>query len=475
MAKYFDVHNHLFNKDFLAKELVYRLMKELKNFLHIEKEAEDRGLKDTVRKLKDVIKALKRYSYAIRVFMRKNSIAVYEELDKTYKGEFILTPLTFDLTYCFAPTPDRDIDGPPKETLDEAFNREMDEMFEMIEGNTRSLSRDVNSKASIEEDELWNEYIKEKEWFMKSAAQLTEQHKENVERGIREKERGIIPLPDSFDGFNEQIRQLEELKKHPKYKDMVFPFLAVDPRRPGIEKFTKENVGKGKLFIGVKLYCPNGYSPTDPLLFGPDGKKGGIYDFCEKNGIPVTAHNSDGGFATLSKSVVVSGLIHVNGQLIKLEDKTLTFKNTIFKKDAIYERAVTLNHPLIWEKVVEKYPNLILNLAHFGGGKQLDGALDHPDNMKLWSNRIISLLKDDRFKVYTDISCFSDFSILRKFVASPVYQQIKTKTMYGSDFILLLLFENDFEENVRQFREIFGQDFEIIAGSNPHEFLKHVL
>ncbi len=30
MPKYFDVHNHLFNKNFLAKELLYRLMKELK-------------------------------------------------------------------------------------------------------------------------------------------------------------------------------------------------------------------------------------------------------------------------------------------------------------------------------------------------------------------------------------------------------------------------------------------------------------
>jgi hypothetical protein len=32
MNKYYDVHNHLFNKHFLAKELLYRMMKELKNF-----------------------------------------------------------------------------------------------------------------------------------------------------------------------------------------------------------------------------------------------------------------------------------------------------------------------------------------------------------------------------------------------------------------------------------------------------------
>ena len=130
---------------------------------------------------------------------------------------------------------------------------------------------------------------------------------------------------------------------------------------------------------------------------------------------------------------------------------------------------------MIWEKVVEKYPGLILILAHFGGGEQLNAALDHPGDLNFWSNKIIDLVKDPRYKVYTDISCYSDFNVLRKFASSSVYQEIKRKTLYGSDFILLLLFENDFENNVHQFREIFGSDFDIIAGSNPEEFLKFVL
>ncbi len=472
MAKYFDVHSHLFNKNFLAKELLYRLLKEVKKFLHIEQEKE-RGITDFARNLKNVIQALKRYSHAIKVFTRHDSIAIYEELDKTYKGEFILTPLTFDLTYCFASSPDRSIGAKPEPTVKQVFETEMESLFEMVEQKAQPLSRDFNTTASAEDEELWQEYLEEKARFMENAAELQTQHEENISRSAGD--RGIADLPDTFDGFQEQIRQMIELKNHPDYKDMVFPFLAVDPRRPGIADYAKANVGKGKLFIGVKLYCPNGYSPTDPLLFGPDGEKGGIYAFCEENGIPVTAHNSDGGFATLSKSVKVSGLIQFNGQLIKLDNEMLTFKTSILDKDAIAERALTLNHPLIWEKVVEKYPNLILNLAHFGGGKQLDAALDAPSNHDLWSNRIIALLKDTRYKVYTDVSCFSDLDVMRKFKASPVYQEIKTKTLYGSDFILLLLFENDFDRNVAEFKNIFGGDFDIIAGSNPREFLRHVL
>ena len=357
-----------------------------------------------------------------------------------------------------------------QQVVKDAFENEMNSMFEMVEDQSRNLSRDFNPDAGIEEDELWNEYMKEKEQFMKDAEEFQESD-ETAEAGTRD----IFQVRGPFDGWNEQLRQIEELKNHPVYKNMVFPFLAVDPRRPGIADYAKANVGKEKTFAGVKLYCPTGYSPTDPLLFGPDGERGGIYAFCEDNGIPVTTHNSDGGFATLAKNVYITGLIQVNGQLHQLNNELLKFSKAIYEKDAIYERALTLNHPLLWGKVAEKYPNLLLNLAHFGGGRQLEAAMDNPDNINLWSNRIISLLKDSRYKVYTDVSCFSDFSSIDKLIKSKVYPEIKKKILYGSDYTLLLLFEDNFEENVRLFRNKFGSDFDVVARENPEEFLKHVI
>lgn len=467
MNKYYDVHNHLFNKHFLAKELLYRMIKELKKYLDVQKERSlDHG---PDRGLKKIITSLKRFKKALKVFTQKNSIAIYEHLDKTYKGEFILTPLTFDLTYCFAASADRNLPGDPQDAAKEALESEMDSMFDMVEQQTRGLSRAFNPFAGDDEDEIWKEYITEKELFIKEAEefQKSELTEESGMRGIK--------LPSASSGWNEQLRQIAELKSHPVYKDMVFPFLAVDPRRPGIAHYAMENVGKGKMFAGIKLYCPTGYSPADPLLFGPDGERGGIYAFCEDNGIPVTTHNSDGGFATLAKNVYINGLIQVNGKLHKMNNELLKFSKAIHEKDAVYERALTLNHPLIWEKVAEKYPNLLLNLAHFGGGRQLEAALDNPGNINLWSNKIIDLIKDNRYKVYTDVSCFSDFGVIDKLLASPVYPEIKKKILYGSDYTLLLLFEDDFDENVRLFRTKFGNDFEIIARENPEVFLKHVI
>jgi predicted TIM-barrel fold metal-dependent hydrolase len=469
MSNYYDVHNHLFNKHFLGKELLYRMMKELRKFIDLQKERSlDRG---PDRGLKNVITSLKRYKKAIKVFTRQNSIAIYEEINKTYKGEFILTPLTFDLTYCFAPSADRDITTGSQDTVKEAIEDEMNVMFNMVENQTRSMSRVFNPFAENDEDKLWNEFLLEKEEFMK----IAEDFQQSDETPDSDGTRGIFKKRSPSDGWNEQIRQIEELKKHHDYKDIVFPFLAIDPRRPGIAEYAKANVGKGKLFAGVKLYCPTGYSPTDPLLFGTEGKRDGIYAFCEDNGIPVTAHNSDGGFATLAKSVVINGLIHVNGKLIQLNNELLKFSKSITEKDAIYERALAINHPLVWGKVAEKYPNLRLNLAHFGGGRQLEAAMDNPDNPNLWSNRIIELIKDSRYNVYTDVSCFSEFSSIDKLIASKVYPEIKKRILYGSDYTLLLLFEDDFDKNIRQFRNKFGSDFDIIARQNPEEFLKHVI
>ena len=457
---YYDIHIHLFNKDFLAKELLYRLMKEMRHQLGFE---ERRSLERSSlsRGLKSIIRKLRRYSHAINVFCRKNSAAVFEELDKTYQGEFIVTPLTFDLTWCFAPTADRELSPPTVHVVSKDFKREVERFFSIVESQNRVVHPGEQAYTP-EEAQLREKYLREKERLLENAQKLL-----NADQQLSR-------VPGAFSGWEEQIRQLEEMKADPRYSNRVFPFLAVDPRRPGILDYALRHVGRGKLFAGIKLYTPNGYSPTDPLLFGSDSHRNGLYAFCEEQGIPVTVHNSLGGFATLAKSVEITGDIFREGQLLPLHGEIVKFRDSILGSEGIYERAITLNHPLLWQKVVENYPHLRLNLAHFGGGTELGKALADPDNLSLWSNRIIALLLDPRFQIYTDLSCFTEFRILNKLVASPVYPRIRHKLLFGSDFTLLLLFENDFNANIRKFRSCFGDDFGIIAGNNPQEFLWNI-
>jgi predicted TIM-barrel fold metal-dependent hydrolase len=240
----------------------------------------------------------------------------------------------------------------------------------------------------------------------------------------------------------------------------------------------KKNVGKGKLFIGVKLYTPNGYSPTDPLLFGSAGKDDCVYKYCEKNKIPVTVHNSYGGFATFMDSVEVTGDVYTSAGLKYLKKELYHFRTKLMKDsgNAIKERALVLNHPSLWEKVLQKYPNLYLDLAHFGGGERLGMALDNTDDKESgnWSKKIIELIQKYP-NACTDVSCFSEFNVLRKLKASPIYNKIRSKVMYGSDYYLLLLFENDFKKNIESFKTVFAADFDLISRENPKRYLANVL
>jgi predicted TIM-barrel fold metal-dependent hydrolase len=240
----------------------------------------------------------------------------------------------------------------------------------------------------------------------------------------------------------------------------------------------KENVGRGKAFIGVKLYTPNGYSPTDPLLWGSQKNDDCVYKFCEKNKIPVTVHNSYGGFATFVDSLEITGDIYTTGGLKYINKAVYNFKTKLIRDsgNAIKERALVLNHPSLWEKVLGKYPDLYLDLAHFGGGERLGMALDNTDDKESgnWSGKIMELIQKYR-NAYTDISCFSEFSVLEKLKGSVIYPKIRQKIMYGSDFYLLMLFENDFGKNIKNFRSVFAQDFDLISRDNPKRYLSNVL
>jgi predicted TIM-barrel fold metal-dependent hydrolase len=483
MEPRFDIHLHLFNKTFLAKELYFRLIQIVHNLFDPEEKKEERGLFDTIgkklEKIKSILQAIKRINNFLHIGFQENSTEVCNELNQHYKNEFILTPLMFDLTYCFVSSAvvTRGLTRPVDyfsilEKQKKAFLQQVEQIAPSIKEGARALP--VKNK---QEQKLLTELEKELNEFKKLTAELKKSdQKDNIRKRQLTKE--LDGIPGEADGFREQILQLKALKSNPKYKDRIYPFLAVDPRRPGILKYMKENVGKGKPFIGVKLYTPNGYSPTDPLLYGSSGNDDCVYDFCVKNKIPVTVHNSYGGFATFVDSVEVNGDVYTPSGIKHLNKEFYNFRTKLIKDsgNAIKERALVLNHPSLWEKVLQKYPTLYLDLAHFGGGERLGMALDNTDDKESgnWSKKIIDLIQQYK-NAYTDVSCFSEFSVLEKLKRSVIYPKIKNKILYGSDFYLLMLFENDFGSNIKLFMSTFAEDFDLISRDNPKRYLSNVL
>lgn len=126
-----------------------------------------------------------------------------------------------------------------------------------------------------------------------------------------------------------------------------------------------------------------------------------------------------------------------------------------------------------------------MNLAHFGGGGQLNNFIDYRNGEKpdyetySWAKTIFELLENKKFtKFYTDLSCFKEDSniTLTKFKEN-LYDPnafVKSNTLYGSDFYLNMIFTDSFDDYVNMFTSDFGSDYDQISILNNMKFLKNL-
>ena len=281
---------------------------------------------------------------------------------------------------------------------------------------------------------------------------------------------------DTKDSFEKQLEEMRQLKLI--YEADMFPFLATDPRRSGMGKYIEELVGPGKTFHGIKIYTPNGYSPTDPHLFDPDVSFVGgtcLYQWCIDHNIAIMAHNSDAGFATFTDRLQVNGDVCIQEpgddctyKLEYLDKKYIDFEYNLKKGGfgkAVQERARRLNHPCIWKKVLTRYPDLKICFAHFGGGSEK------------WQDEIAELVKNFKH-VYTDLSCQTNLEMLEK-ISKKYFKQnsaenekMRKKIMYGSDYFLNMLQGIKFENYYKHFREAFSDEqLKYMSMDVPRSFL----
>ncbi len=182
--------------------------------------------------------------------------------------------------------------------------------------------------------------------------------------------------------------------------DMVLPFLGVDPRRPGIETFVKNNVGPNRPFVGVKIYPPLGYLPTENTLTN-------IFAYCEAQAIPVTAHCQMNSFYNFFSP--------------------------------LHEEYKALAAPQHWEPVLKNHPRLRLNLAHCGGSDAVAAYLAQQNLATNWTKRILDFM-DIYPNVYADIAAFTDDESARNvavlYAQNPILRQ---RLMFGTDYVICLL------------------------------------
>jgi predicted TIM-barrel fold metal-dependent hydrolase len=489
---YYDIHCHLFNKAIVNKRIDILITPFFKLIDGFDSKMPEKNLAELIEKGDNFLDA----------FMKMNSKEVFAVLDQHYNSEFVLTPLMMDLEFS-----DSENLGKVEAFRQRIWREIAVEFVSIVRNRIKELAIQYpklsGNVVKITDDNhfLWVEVLKpEREMFEKN-------------------------------NFQFQIDELENLSKQ---YNRVRPFLGIDARRANkqnlVELIQEKILKPGALFAGVKLYAPTGFSPTDRALYGENG----VYDLCEKHGIPITVHCSSEGFSTHANSLKVNGLVNLNNKLVQMDDEIVRFGIPFFSlrmRKAIKERALTLNHPKIWGEVMAKYPNLVLNMAHFGGkdelskyvnyeidakkltsndfslllsklkGKtirvvyNLDKTLGDDDRKKLWNILYYSGWQDNWSKaildiatqypnVYTDVSCFSNgktidgvftiretLSEFKEKLYDQLPDRVKDKILYGSDFFFVLLFGPTMDNYISDFKQVFGEEFDRIASRNPERFL----
>jgi predicted TIM-barrel fold metal-dependent hydrolase len=263
----------------------------------------------------------------------------------------------------------------------------------------------------------------------------------------------VLPMDLSQAGWgappvsvNDQHRELDEMRNDPRFRGLVIPFATLDPRRDGAAEETAYWIGK-RGFRGLKLYPRLGFPPSHPVLMDR------IYPMLLERNLPVMTHCSGGG---------------VQGRGVP--DAT----------------ADEWSSPMAWKQVRDRFPDLRVCLAHFGGMQAwkdyIETGIDPRDPaaaMQNWQSAIRTMIEgDDWPNLWTDISyTLFDFDtcipFLKIFLQEP---KLADRVLFGSDFYMTR--QEALQERAVCFRlrAALGDDmFRKIAVENPKIWLGETL
>jgi predicted TIM-barrel fold metal-dependent hydrolase len=183
--------------------------------------------------------------------------------------------------------------------------------------------------------------------------------------------------------FLHQAEELARIKSDPVWKDRIYPFFCVDPRRENIVELTKKFILE-KGFAGIKLYPALGFYPFDERL-SP------LWEWAAAESIPIMVHCSRSGPVYGRNMPDKSRRIHpITGQPLTARRK---------KTYADY-----YTDPSNYEILFKTYPGIKICFAHFGGDRDCTVFYKEGGNTENnWFNQIVRFLKDYP-GAYADIS-----------------------------------------------------------------------
>lgn len=264
------------------------------------------------------------------------------------------------------------------------------------------------------------------------------------------------------------FEQAKDIKNLIDLKYNLLPFLPIDPT------FNDENDGyftdvfdvfikgfsgaySGLIPFGIKIYPSLGYLPAHPKLME-------IFKVCEEKNIPVTTHCILGTVHSYQHKIknILGWKIGPDGEMTDEPETRWFFGGKAFSN--------YFNHPNNWEKVLETFPKLRLNIGHFGGADQWNYLMHGKNNT--WCSRIMDYFT--RFEnVYSDLS-YTDASseilgyLRDRFENSSLF---RSRLLYGFDYFMVVL-RGHFRSIKVDFDTAMGDEIVRKIGiENPRKFL----
>ncbi len=263
----------------------------------------------------------------------------------------------------------------------------------------------------------------------------------------------VLPMDLSQAGWgappvsvNDQHTELDEIRNDPRFRGLVIPFATLDPRRDGAADEAAYWIEK-RGFRGLKVYPRLGFPPCHKVLMDR------IYPMLVERNLPVMTHCSGGG---------------VQGRYLSRW------------------KANEWSAPLAWKPVRDRFPDLRVCLAHFGGMTSwkayVDDGIDPRDpkaSEDNWQSCIRDMIGgDDWPNLWTDISyTLFEFEayvpFLKIFLQDP---KLADRVLFGSDFYMTRQEALSERAVCFRLRAALGDDmFRKIAVENPKIWLGETL
>lgn len=230
--------------------------------------------------------------------------------------------------------------------------------------------------------------------------------------------------------LQEKVSRLSMLGALPgTHQSHVHPFVGFDPRR----EVSARRAGQIETpldavrdaverygFVGVKMYPPMGFKPLGNTDGSVDEALRDLYRWCQAEDVPITVHCNPSNYAAEA-----------------------------FKQ---------FSSPDLWRRVLTEFPELRLNLGHFGG------ASDKPTPKSGWPRKVAALM--GRFpNLYADVGNHSihDDEVRNTYLAlldelMAAHPVLAERVMFGSDWYMLAI-QPDHDRFLSTYRTAYRQRF----------------